>query len=122
MGHIKQNPLHTIIGLVQMGIGLHLVFHDQYFTWPPMFKTIENDDIVGACFVVVGALMLWWVFDASRSVRFDHLLLIASSFFMVTLTYVQFMTAISMGADMPWISNAAITALIVVLAYRSDSK
>lgn len=119
---MKNNPFHTVIGLAELGIGIHLISHDQYFLWPPVLDGIANDDIVGALFVLVGAVMLFWVFDEERSVRLDHAVLIASSFLMCVLTLYQFMHWIVLGIDMPWISNAALTAVIMILARRSDSQ
>ncbi len=119
---MKNNPFHTVIGLVELGIGVHLIDHDQYFQWPPVIDGIANDDIVGALFVLVGAVMLFWVYDAKRSVRLDHIILIASSFLMCVLTLYQFMHWVVLGIDMPWISNAALTAVIMILASRSDSE
>ncbi|WP_203648869.1 hypothetical protein [Secundilactobacillus yichangensis] len=119
---MKNNPFHTVIGLVELGIGVHLIDHDQYFQWPPVIDGIANDDIVGALFVLVGAVMLFWVVDEERSVRLDHAVLIASSFLMCVLTLYQFMHWIVLGIDMPWISNAALTAVIMILARRSDSQ
>lgn len=122
MQMLKQNPFHSMIGLVEIAIGLHLIFHNQYFRWPPVFAGIANDDIVGAVFVVVGMVILYWVCDQNRSVRLDHALLILSSTIMTVLTVYQLMHAIVLGIDMPWISNAALTAVIMILASRSDSE
>lgn len=119
---LKANPFHSVIGMVELGLGVHLILHDQYFQWPPVLDGIANDDIVGALFVLVGAVMLFWVFDEERSVRLDHAALIASSFLMCVLTLYQFMHWIVLGIDMPWISNAALTAVIMILARRSDSQ
>lgn len=119
---IKTNPFHSVIGLAELGIGVHLIAHDQYFRWPPVIDGVANDDIVGALFVIVGAIMLYWVYDTKRSVRLDHALLIASSFIMCVLTLYQFMHWIVLGLNMPWISNAALTTVIMILARRSDSQ
>lgn len=119
---LKANPFHSVIGLAELGIGVYLIAHDQYFRWPPVIDGVANDDIVGALFVIVGAIMLYWVYDTKRSVRLDHALLIASSFIMCVLTLYQFMHWIVLGLNMPWISNAALTTVIMILARRSDSQ
>lgn len=87
-----------------------------------MFARIANDDIVGAIFVIVGAGMLYWVYDKQRAARLDHALLIASATCMTVLTFYQLMHFIVLGIDMPWISNAALTGVIMILARRSDSQ
>jgi hypothetical protein len=122
MQMLKQNPFHSMIGLFEIAIGLHLIFNNQYFRWPPMFARIANDDIVGAIFVIVGAGMLYWVYDKQRAARLDHALLIASATCMTVLTFYQLMHFIVLGIDMPWISNAALTGVIMILARRSDSQ
>ncbi|MBT9670835.1 hypothetical protein GPK34_02125 [Secundilactobacillus kimchicus] len=118
---IKENPLHIMLGLFQIAIGIHLVLSDQYFIWPPVLSGIANDDIFGGAFVVLGTLLLYWVIDFNRSVRFDHALLIVSAFMMTFLTCLQLAHFIKLGIDMPWISNAALTVVVFYLAKRSDS-
>ncbi|GAX05477.1 prophage protein [Secundilactobacillus pentosiphilus] len=119
---MRTNPFHTVIGLAELGLGIHLISHDQYFLWPPVIDGVANDDIVGGFFVLIGILMLFWVFDLHQSVRLDHAVLIASSFIMCVLTLYQFMHWVVLGIEMPWISNAALTAVIMILASRSDSE
>lgn len=119
---MRNNPFHAVLGLVELGIGIHLINHNEYFQWPPVIDGVANDDIVGGLFVLVGILMLFWVFDLHRSVRLDHAVLIASAFIMCVLTLYQFMHWIVLGINMPWISNAALTAVIMILASRSDSE
>ena len=119
---MRTNPFHTTIGLVEIGLGIHLISHDQYFLLPPAIDGVANDDIVGGFFVLIGILMLFWVFDLHQSVRLDHAVLIASSFIMCVLTLYQFMHWVVLGIEMPWISNAALTAVIMILASRSDSE
>lgn len=122
MKPLKLNPFHTMIALMEIAIGIHLIVHNQYFRWPPMFTVVANDDIVGAVFVAVGLLMLYWVYGKRRSVRLNHTLLIISAGCMAILTAYQFLHFIVLGIDMPWISNAALTTTIMILASRSDSE
>lgn len=118
---LRTNSMHAIIGFVEIAIGLHLIFHDSYFQWPPFFVGLANDDIVGGFFVLLGAIMMYWVFDPNRSTRMDHALLVASSTCMALLTFYQLLHVVVLGIDMPWISNAALTLMIVQLAQRSNS-
>lgn len=119
---LKLNPFHTLIAFAQIGIGIHLITHDSYFRWPPVIIGLTNDDLVGGAFVIVGLVMLYWVFDEQRSVRLDHILLVISAGIMATLTAYQLLHLIVLGIDMPWISNAALTGVIMILADRSDSR
>lgn len=122
MEPLKRNPFHSLIGFSEIAIGIYLICHNQYFRWPPIVSGVANDDIVGAIFVIVGAGMLYWVYDKQRAVRLDHALLIASVTCMTVLTFYQLMHFIVLGIDMPWISNAALTGVIMILARRSDSQ
>lgn len=119
---IKGNPFHSVIGMVEVCIGIYLIVHDNYFRWPPFVAGMANDDIVGASFVLLGIAMLFWVFDKRRSLRMDHFVLICSAGFLTALTIYQFLHVIVLGIDMPWISNAALTSVVMILAWRSDSE
>lgn len=116
-------PIHFVMGLTQIGIGLFLAGHDHYFRWPPEAWLLGwvNDDAVGGILVLLGAGFIWWVLDSARSVRMNHLLLSFSAGALILLTVYQFLHWVIMGLDMPWISNAALTAIIMILAARSDS-
>lgn len=120
---IELNPIHTIIGLVQIGIGVFLMIHDEYFRWPPDASVLLffNDDVFGWIFTLIGFGFLWWVLDGERSVRWDHHLLVISGGMLFALTTYQFLHWVYLGIDMPWISNSALTAIIMILAARSDS-
>lgn len=110
------------MGLVQIGIGLFLICHDTLFQWPPgVIATVANDDIIGFSMMLIGVGFIWWVLDNQRSIRWDHILLTASGGFFFVLTVYQYLHWCIMGMDMPWISNAALTAIIMILAARSDS-
>ena len=41
------NPIHVIMGLVLIGVGGDLLFHDHYFMWPPGADTYINSDLIG---------------------------------------------------------------------------
>ncbi|MEE8825222.1 MAG: hypothetical protein SOH70_03765 [Lentilactobacillus sunkii] len=119
---LKANPFHVVIGSVQVAIGIYLIIHDSYFSWPPIVAGVANDDIVGATFVVLGCLMLAWVLDKRRSARENHIVLALSAGFMTALSLYQLVHVLILGVDMPWISNAALAAIIMLLARRSDSE
>ncbi|WP_251945962.1 hypothetical protein [Levilactobacillus brevis] len=118
---IRDNPLHTVIAFTMIGIGLFLMVSDHYFTWPPVVAEIANDDAVGMMYVVIGVVMAIWVLDPKRSVRMDHIILTVATFAMATLSFYQLLHSMVMGSGMPWISNAALTIVIMIIARRSDS-
>lgn len=39
---VISNPIHIIMGLVLLGVGGDLFFHDHYFMWPPGSDSYSN--------------------------------------------------------------------------------
>lgn len=119
---VKTNPIHLIIGVTLLTLGVFLVSHDHYFVWPPVAAGAANNNFVGCLFVFTGLGMTYWVFSKSRSVKLDHFLLTVAAMLMMLLAAYQFLHWFIAGIDMPWISNLALTGIIINLAYRSDVK
>lgn len=119
--YIAVNPLHTSIGVALIMIGIFLMSSDDYFRWPPTIAMAANDDVVGFLLILFGLGYLFWVFDKYRTARFNHFILAGSAGLMTLLTVYQFIHWAIVGIDMPWISNACITSIIMVLAARSKS-
>lgn len=118
---IRRHPLHTVMAILLIAIGLFLMLSNDYFTWPPSLAQSANDDRVGLVYVIFGIAMGAWVFYPHQSVRIDHFILVGAAFLMGTLTIYQLLHTFVVGINMPWISNAALTAIIMVIARRSDS-
>jgi uncharacterized membrane protein HdeD (DUF308 family) len=118
---IKRNPMHSILGLVLILTGVDLVMRDEYFVWPPAFSRAVNDNWVGSLYIIVGVMIIYWVFDRHQTARWDHVQLTAAAVLMTLLTVYQFVHFFVLGLDMPWISNLAVTAYIVQLAKGSVS-
>lgn len=116
------NPFHISIGLALIMIGAFLINQNDYFRWPPAVALIANDDIVGGLLIAFGLGYLYWVFDPNKTARLNHFLLSGSAGLMALLTVYQLIHWIIMGINMPWVSNACITAIIMILAARSDSR
>ncbi|KRN30281.1 hypothetical protein IV40_GL001868 [Lactobacillus selangorensis] len=72
--------------------------------------------------MTVGAALLVWVLDDGRSIRWNRYLLIASAGIMAFLTVYQFMIWAVTGMYHSWISNAIITAFVLIMAQRSDTR
>ncbi|WP_045624836.1 hypothetical protein [Lacticaseibacillus paracasei] len=119
---IANYPIHFVMGLVQVGIGLFLISSDHYFTWPPGFSAWMDNDIVGFSLMMLGLLFVFWVMEPSRSTRMEHIILVLSGGFMLLLAVYELIHTIRTGFSMPWISNAGLTAIIFILAAGSDSK
>jgi len=119
---ISDNPFHTSIGVALIMIGTFLMRRDNYFRWPPGISVLANDDVVGFLLLLFGAGYLFWVFDTEQSARLNHFLLSGSAGLMALLTVYQLLHFLIVGNDMPWISNGLITAIIMILAARSDSR
>lgn len=120
---IKINPFHAVIAFAEIGIGVFLIGHDDYFRWPPgAIAQVANDNVVGTLFLLTGMGIFYWILSNHHSVRLDHFLLIVSSFIMTVLTSYQFLHFLFAGFDMPWVSNLSLTVIIMILAYRSDAE
>lgn len=122
LNKIRDNPTHTALAIGMIAIGLFLIINDHYFTWPPHYSDWLNDDIVGFLFIIDGIGIGGWVLWETQLAAINRILLTAASFLMSFLTILQFLTLISTGIYLNWISSAIITAFVLVLARRSDSR
>lgn len=120
---VKNNPSHVVLGLLHIGIGVFLINHDNYFRWPPgAFLSLANDDPVGFWFVLVGLAYLIWIALGASHVRWNRAILVISTMTMGALATYQLLHWVALGTDiMPWMSNAAVTAFIILLARGSDA-
>ena len=119
LNKIRDHPTHAALAIGMVAIGLFLIINDHYFIWPPHYSDWLNDDIVGFLFVIDGLVIGGW--ETQLAVT-NRLLLTTTSFLMSFLTMLQFLTSISTGIYSSWISNAIITAFVLILARRSDSR
>ena len=120
LNKIRDNPTHTALAIGMVAIGLFLIINDHYFIWPPHYSDWLNDDIVGFLFVVDGLGIGGWVLCEERSAVVNRLLLTTTSFLMSFLTMLQLLTTVATGIYTSWISNAIITAFVLIMARRSD--
>lgn len=118
----KNNPMHVALGIGMIMIGIWLIVNDQFFMWPPAAVEFVNDDIWGFSFLLVGVGHLIWVCDGANSIRWNGILLTISGGLMGVLTIYQLLIWINTGHYMSWISNLIITAFVLILARRSDTK
>ena len=122
LNKIRDNPTHTALAIGMVAIGLFLIINDKYFVWPPHYSDWLNDDIVGFLFIIDGLGIGVWLLWETQSAMTNRLLLTTTSFLMSFLTILQFLNSISTGIYSNWISNAIITAFVLILARRSDSR
>lgn len=118
---VRDNPYHIVIALSLIGIGISMIVEPQPFVWPPGLRDIANDHGFDAAFIVVGLMMLLWTASKSHHEEWDAVNLMVAAFLMGTLTIYQLLHMTHTGGFMPWIQDAAILALIVILAVRSDA-
>lgn len=119
---IRKHPNHIALGIGMMMIGTWLIMNDNFFTWPPDTVKFANDDIWGGLFVVIGFSLLIWVFDGAKSIKWGRRLLTASAGLMGFLTAYQFLIWAATGNYHSWISNLIITAFVLIMARRSDTR
>lgn len=119
---IKKHPNHIALGIGMMMIGAWLMANDRFFQWPPYAVTFVNDDVWGGLFIVIGLALILWVLDGGDSVKWNRRLLAIAAGAMAFLTAYQFMIWAATGMYHSWISNLIITAFVLILARRSDTR
>jgi hypothetical protein len=119
---IKRHPNHIVLGIGMMMIGAWLMANDRFFQWPPYAVTFVNDDVWGGLFIVIGLALILWVLDGGKSVKWNRRLLAIAAGAMAFLTAYQFMIWVATGMYYSWISNSIITAFVLIMARRSDTR
>lgn len=119
---IKKHPNHIVLGIGMMMIGAWLMANDRFFQWPPYAVTFVNDDVWGGLFIAIGLALILWVLDGGESVKWNRRLLAIAAGAMAFLTAYQFMIWAATGMYHSWISNLIITAFVLILARRSDTR
>lgn len=119
---IKKHPNHIALGIGMMMIGAWLMANDRFFQWPPYAVTFVNDDVWGGLFIAIGLALILWVLDGGESVKWNRRLLAIAAGAMAFLTAYQFMIWAATGMYHSWISNLIITAFVLIMARRSDTR
>ena len=119
---MKKHYNHIILGIGMMMIGAWLMANDRFFQWPPYAMDFVNDDVWGGLFIVIGLALILWVLDGGESVKWNRRLLAIAAGAMAFLTAYQFMIWAATGMYHSWISNLIITAFVLTMAQRSDTR
>lgn len=119
---IRTYPEHLWLGIGLIAIGVWLILNDRFFIWPPGAANLFNDDGFGAFFVVNGMAILLWLLRGGVSVKWNRRLLTIAACLMGFLASYQFIIWFATGHYMSWISNSIITAFVLILARRSDTR
>lgn len=119
---LRKHPNHIILGFGMMMIGSWLIANDRFFLWPPDIIEFANDDIWGGLFIVLGVSLIIWVIDGQESIKWNRRLLTISAGAMAFLTAYQFIIWLATGSYHSWISNLIITAFVLTMARRSDTR
>lgn len=48
LSKFRYHPLHIILGIITVIVGVALIFDDHYFFWPPGFDSWYNSDFIGS--------------------------------------------------------------------------
>ena len=119
---LHKHPNHIILGIGMMMIGMLLILNDNFFTWPPDTVEFANDDIWGGMFIIIGFSLLAWVIDGEESIKWNRRLLTIAAGAMAFLTAYQFMIWAVIGLYNGWIGSLIITAFVLNMARRSDTR
>ncbi len=119
---IQKHPNHIALGIGMMMIGAWLMANDRFFQWPPYAIDFVNDDVWGGLFIVIGLSLILWVLDGGESVKWNRRILSISAGAMAFLTAYQFIIWAATGMYHSWISNLIITAFVLNMARRSDTR
>lgn len=119
---MKKHPNHIALGIGMMMIGAWLMANDRFFQWPPYAVTFVNDDVWGGLFIAIGLAIILWVLDGGESVKWNRRLLAIAAGAMAFLTAYQFIIWAATGMYHSWISNLIITAFVLIMARRSDTR
>lgn len=119
---MKKHYNHIILGIGMMMIGMLLIMNDRFFTWPPETVEFSNDDAWGAIFIIIGFSLLAWVIDGEESIKWNRRLLAIAAGAMAFLTAYQFIIWAVTGLYLGWIGGLIITAFVLTMARRSDTR
>lgn len=119
---IKKHPNHIVLGIGMMMIGSWLMANDRFFQWPPYAVDFVNDDVWGGLFIVIGLALILWVLDGGESIKWNRRLLTMAAGAMAFLTAYQFMIWIATEIYLGWIGGLIITAFVLNMARRSDTR
>lgn len=119
---MKKHPDHVIAGVGLMMIGTLLILDDHFFTWPPDTVKFANDNVWGSLFIIIGFSLLAWVIDGQESIKWNRRLLAIAAGAMAFLTAYQFIIWAVTGLYHGWIGSLIITAFVLNMARRSDTR
>lgn len=119
---MKKHPNHIALGIGMIMIGAWLMANDRFFQWPPYAVTFVNDDVWGGLFIVIGLALILWVLDGGESVKRNRRLLAIAAGAMAFLTAYQFIIWVATGMYLGWIGGLIITAFVLNMARRSDTR
>ena len=119
---IQKHINHFSLGIGMMMIGVWLMANDRFFQWPPYAIDFVNDDVWGGLFIVIGLALILWVLDGGESVKWNRRILSVSAGAMAFLTVYQFIIWIATGVYLGWIGGLIITAFVLNMARRSDTR
>lgn len=88
------NPIHIIMGLVLLGVGGDLFFHDHYFMWPPGANAYINSDFIGGWGLCTGAGLIAVGLKKQVPIKLNLVLLVFASTFWGFETFMELMHSI----------------------------
>lgn len=59
LSRIRYHPIHIILGMLTIALGILLIIDDNYYFWPPGMATFINSDCVGTWALFTGLGLIY---------------------------------------------------------------
>ncbi|MGQ5708838.1 hypothetical protein [Lactobacillus sp. PSON] len=86
---IGKNPMHIILGLVLIGIGIDLILNDRFFFWPPYALEEANSDFLGTWALFTGLGIIYVGLQKRIPVKANLIWLISACAFLGFETFME---------------------------------
>ena len=114
---LKLNPLHFILGLMIMAMGIILLINDSFFYWPPEWQWFFNNDLVDAFAIIVGTGLITFTFVGGKNQIANAVLLALSAFFITMLIILQLGHVLVIHDYSRLLSIIALVGWLLVIQY-----
>lgn len=118
IANLLSSPLHAIVGLDMLAIGLILLTNRRYFfwpQWPAWITSVENNVVVGLIGVVTGLGMIYWAISPEKSISLNRKLIPTASAYFTLLAVTEIIHGLFSPLGTPHMYTTGLSELILVL-------